>query len=200
MIAYIKAIQEKLAAAGFYKGAIDGIVGKQTAAAIDQLLAKVGGSPATSTATASWELSQRSKEELFGVDDDLRRVVEKLAQTSTLQFEVIEGLRTSERQAELVKQGASQTMNSKHLTGEAVDIVPLINGKISWDWEHIYRLTDALKKVATELKVKIRWGGCWQVITDSPKTAKQLSADYVASKRAIGGSPFLDGVHFEIRK
>ena len=63
---------------------------------------------------------------------DLVRVVERAIQITTQDFRVQEGLRTRERQAELVARGASRTMNSRHLTGHAVDLVALGGGEVSW--------------------------------------------------------------------
>jgi peptidoglycan LD-endopeptidase CwlK len=84
-------------------------------------------------------LGQRSLSRLEGVHPDLVRVVKKAAAMSDLDFTVLEGLRTVARQTQLVKQGASKTMNSRHLTGHAVDLAPLIDGKVSWDWPLYYR-------------------------------------------------------------
>lgn len=76
-------------------------------------------------------LGARSLGRLEGVHPDLVRIVKTAASISDLDFTVLEGLRTVERQKELVKQGASKTMKSRHLTGHAVDLAPMINGKIS---------------------------------------------------------------------
>lgn len=83
-------------------------------------------------------------------------------------FKVLEGLRTKERQAELVAAGASQTLNSRHLTGHAVDIVPLVNGKVRWDWPLFYPLAEVIKRTATENDVPIEWGGDWVRFKDGP--------------------------------
>ena len=84
-------------------------------------------------------------------------------------------------------------MNSKHLTGHAVDIAPVIDGKISWDFEHYYALAQAMAKAATELGVKVRWGGAWVTITGKSGTPQE----WVKAYRA-GGGRFLDGPHFEL--
>ncbi|KGA70305.1 phage major capsid, P2 family protein [Yersinia enterocolitica] len=81
---------------------------------------------------------------------------------------VIEGCRTVERQRELVKDSASQTMNSRHLTGHAVDIVPLPNGKVSWEWKYFYPMADAMKQAAAELGIAVEWGGNWTTFKDGP--------------------------------
>jgi peptidoglycan L-alanyl-D-glutamate endopeptidase CwlK len=69
-------------------------------------------------------------------------------------FRVTEGLRTRERQAELVASGASQTMNSRHLTGHAIDIAPIADGVVSWNWTHFFPLADAVADAARKEGVR----------------------------------------------
>ncbi|WP_064605958.1 M15 family metallopeptidase [Moraxella catarrhalis] len=78
-------------------------------------------------------ISERSLKSLQGVHPDLVKVVLHAIKISPVDFSVMEGVRTKEHQRELVKKRASKTMNSRHLTGHAVDIVPIIGGKISWN-------------------------------------------------------------------
>lgn len=118
----------------------------------------------------AYALGKRSLENLTGVDIDLQRVVKKAIQITTQDFTVIEGLRTKTRQAQLVKQGASKTMNSKHLTGDAVDVVPY---PIPTDWNEYKKeqwdnIAKAMKAAAKELGVKIQWGGDWKTFIDKP--------------------------------
>ena len=192
---YIKQIQTALQSAGHYTGKIDGIAGQMTLDAVNKALAKTAPKPTPTAAakTGGFVLSDKSIQKLDGVKDDLVRVVKRAIEISDTDFTVIEGLRTKERQAYLVKKGASKTMNSKHLTGYAVDIAPLVDGKISWDFEHYYALANAMAKAATELGVKVRWGGAWTTITGKAGTPQ----DWVKAYRA-GGGRFLDGPHFEL--
>jgi len=78
---------------------------------------------------------------------------------------VIEGLRTRSRQKQLVAKGASTTMNSRHLTGHAVDLVPY---PIAWDWPLFYPIADAMKSAAKGLGVPLEWGGDWKSFKDGP--------------------------------
>jgi peptidoglycan L-alanyl-D-glutamate endopeptidase CwlK len=113
-------------------------------------------------------LGQKSLERLNGVHPDLVKVV-KLAITRTpVDFVVLEGLRTKERQAVLFKQGATKTMNSRHLTGHAVDLAPAIGGVVSWDWPLYHKLAPVMKAAAKELGVAITWGGDWTTFKDGP--------------------------------
>ena len=113
-------------------------------------------------------LGSRSLSRLEGVHPDLVRVVKKAAAMSDLDFTVLEGLRSLERQKELKKQGATKTMNSRHLTGHAVDLAPMLGGKISWDWPLYTRLSKIVKAAAAAEKVPITWGGDWRTFRDGP--------------------------------
>lgn len=116
------------------------------------------------------KLSQRSLDSLRNVHPDLIRVVVAALQSSPVDFTVIEGVRTRERQAQLVKQGASKTMNSRHLHGLAVDLMPIdpATGKGSWDWSLYHKLGPAMKRAAEQEQVPITWGGDWTTFKDGP--------------------------------
>ena len=116
----------------------------------------------------TFALSTRSRAKLFGVHPDLVAVVERAITHSPFEFMVLEGLRTRERQAELVRIGASRTLNSRHLSSHAVDIAPVIDGKVSWAWPLYWKLNDAMQRAATELGTPIVWGGRWQTFPDGP--------------------------------
>jgi peptidoglycan L-alanyl-D-glutamate endopeptidase CwlK len=116
----------------------------------------------------SFSLSKRSEKNLLGVQPALTAVVRRALELSDIDFTVIEGVRTKARQKQLVAKGASQTMNSRHLTGHAVDIAPFIDGQIRWDWPPFYKLADAMKQAADELGVKLTWGGDWKSFKDGP--------------------------------
>ena len=116
----------------------------------------------------SFKLSEKSLQRLSGVHPDLQAVVKRAIEITAVDFVVIEGLRTKARQAYLLDAGKSRTMNSYHLTGHAVDIAPIIDGKVSWDWKYFHPLADAMKQAAEELNVKITWGGSWKTFPDGP--------------------------------
>lgn len=144
-------------------------------------------------------ISARCELRLAGVHPDLIRVVRRAAEMGAL-FRVTEGMRTAERQAELVAKGASQTMASRHLTGHAVDLAPLANGEISWNWTHFFPMADTVAAAARREGVPLIWGGAWgRIVQDWPQGgAKAAQAAYVAERRAAGRKPFLDGPHFEL--
>ncbi|MDC1524000.1 M15 family metallopeptidase [Planktomarina temperata] len=114
----------------------------------------------------SYKLGTRSLQNLSGVHPDLVAVV-KLAITITEQdFTVIEGIRNINRQRELFKAGKSTTMNSRHITGHAVDMVPW---PVDWnDLERFEVMSEAMKQAAEELDIPIVWGGDWKSFYDAP--------------------------------
>lgn len=114
----------------------------------------------------SYKLGTRSMQSLSGVHPDLVDVV-KLAITITeVDFTVIEGIRNINRQRQLYKAGKSTTMNSRHITGHAIDMVP-------WpvDWEDLERfnvMAEAMKTAAEVQEIPIVWGGDWKSFYDAP--------------------------------
>jgi peptidoglycan L-alanyl-D-glutamate endopeptidase CwlK len=113
----------------------------------------------------TYQLGQRSLQNLSGVHPDLVAVVKRAIELTEQDFSVIEGIRNIDRQRKLFKSGASTTMNSRHLTGHAVDIAPY---PLSWDWEYFYPIEDAMKQAASELDVDLEWGGDWKSFKDGP--------------------------------
>jgi peptidoglycan L-alanyl-D-glutamate endopeptidase CwlK len=122
----------------------------------------------TTAKPGGFALGARSRARLQGVHPDLVRVVERAIQLTPVDFTVTEGLRDAKRQAQLVAAGASRTMNSRHLTGHAIDVAALVGGKVSWDWPLYGRIAQAFKAAAAELGVPIVWGGDWPRFRDGP--------------------------------
>ncbi len=114
----------------------------------------------------TFALGPRSLARLEGVHPDLVRVVKAAILTCPVDFTVLQGVRTLEEQKAFVAAGKSQTLNSRHLTGHAVDLGAWVNDTISWD-AHLYPLM-ATSVVGTgqRLGVPIIWGGTWRTIKD----------------------------------
>lgn len=113
--------QERAAAAGFYDKAIDGLDGPSTRKALDLALPPI----VVIRPEVEDRIPDSGDKKLLGVRNELVSVIRLASLSSAVPFTVIEGLRTKERQAQLVKAGASKTQNSRHLTGHAVDLWPL---------------------------------------------------------------------------
>lgn len=116
----------------------------------------------------AFSLGSRSLSRLEGVHPDLVAVVKRAIALSDIDFTVLEGLRTKSRQAQLVAAGASQTMNSRHLTGHAVDLGAMIDGEVRWDWPLYRQIATAMKVAAQQLNIPIVWGGDWKTLKDGP--------------------------------
>lgn len=114
-----------------------------------------------------FKLSDKSLEKLKGVHPDLVSVVKLAIDLTEVDFVVLEGLRSKDRQRELVNKGASKTMNSRHITGHAVDLGAYV-GEIRWDWPLYDKIAKAMKEAAYQINVKIEWGGDWKSFKDGP--------------------------------
>jgi len=148
----------------------------------------------------SFKLSQRSLDRLDSVDPDLIKVVKYAIGVTKVDFGVIEGVRTLEKQKELVAAGASKTMNSKHLKGLAVDLMAYVGGRGCWELKVYDDIADAMKQGAIEYGVPIVWGASWHIrnIADWKGTMEEAMNDYIDTRRKEGKRPFIDGPHFEI--
>jgi peptidoglycan L-alanyl-D-glutamate endopeptidase CwlK len=113
-------------------------------------------------------LDDRSLKRLAGVHPDLIKVINRAAEITTVPFVVTEGLRSVQRQQQLVAAGASKTMKSRHLDGHAVDLACTVNGKVRWDWPLYDNLAHIVKQASQDVGVPIEWGGDWTSFKDGP--------------------------------
>ena len=127
---------------------------------------------------------KRSRERLKGVDSKLVNVLNEVVKY--FDITIIEGLRSQERQNELVTQGKSKTKFGKHVQCKAVDIAPY---PIDWDSrDDFHYLGGFVLGVASKMKIDIRWGGDWSdsSLSKNARTTKDNNFD--------------DLVHFEIKE
>lgn len=115
-----------------------------------------------------YRLSKISERNLVGVHPDLVNVVRRAIQITEVDFRVIEGVRTIEKQYQLLMKGASKTLNSRHLNGHAVDLAAMVGSEVRWDWPLYHKIAAAMKQAAKELNVPIEWGGDWRSFKDGP--------------------------------
>ncbi len=148
----------------------------------------------------AFKLSSRSLGRLDGVDEKLSNVVKKAIGYSTVDFGVIQGLRSIEEQKELVAKGLSKTMNSKHLEGRAVDLMAYLNGRACWEVNVYDEIADAMKQAAIETGAKICWGASWHIddITKWDGTMQEAMNAYIDLRRSQSRTPFIDGPHFQL--
>lgn len=117
---------------------------------------------------SNFKFSQRSENNLKGVNPDLVKIVRRALQLSPVDFGITEGLRTVERQRQLVGAGKSQTMNSRHISGHAVDVFAYPTSAGSWEWKYYEQIATAFKQAAKELNIPVEWGGDWKTLKDGP--------------------------------
>ncbi len=147
----------------------------------------------------NYNLGKHSLKELEGVHADLVAVVQRAIAYTVQDFSVHDGIRALDEQKKLVERGASKTLNSRHLNGHAIDLVPYINGKLRWEWEPIYCIADAVRMAAQELQIPLRWGGAWDIpFTETNSPTEDLVAEYTTRRRRAGKKAFIDGPHFEL--
>ncbi len=147
-----------------------------------------------------FKLSQRSLDRLVGVKPQLIEVVKLAIELTTVDFGVVEGVRTLETQKRYVETGKSQTMNSKHLTGDAVDLAVYIDGQVSWELNVYDNLADAMKTAAAQKGVGLKWGAAWNVpdIRNWKGSMEAAMNHYIDERRKQGKRPFIDAPHFEL--
>jgi peptidoglycan L-alanyl-D-glutamate endopeptidase CwlK len=144
-----------------------------------------------------WHFSARSLARLQGVHPDLVRLAAAALERSPVDFAVTEGVRTLARQQQLLAAGASKTLDSRHLTGHAIDVGAYVGRELRWDWGLYLQIAVAFRDASKDLRVPVRWGGAWAVLTPGRDPAR-LVEEYVTRKRAANQRPFLDGAHFEL--
>lgn len=118
-----------------------------------------------------FKFSGRSLGHLHGVHPDLVRLAKRALELSTVDFGIVQGLRTAAEQKENVAAGKSQTMRSRHLTGHAIDVGAFVEGRyVNGDTPQEYRLyeqiADAFRAAGAELKIPFIWGGSWKTLKD----------------------------------
>jgi peptidoglycan L-alanyl-D-glutamate endopeptidase CwlK len=104
-----------------------------------------------------YKFGRKSKKRLKGVDHRLIKVLDELIKV--MDVTIIEGLRSEERQKELLEKGATKVKYSRHMEGKAVDLAPY-----PIDWENrdgFHYMGGMIRGIAHQLGLKIRWGGDW---------------------------------------
>lgn len=152
-----------------------------------------------------FQLGEKSRRQLRGVHEDLVKVVERAIQLTLVDFTVFQGLRSLDEQKDNVIGGVSWTLNSRHLTGHAVDLVPFHDAdgdgdcELSWDWPSCYAIARAVQQAAKELGIRVIWGACWDYPLNSLTDDLELEAgQYAERRRKLGKRVKLDGAHFEL--
>ncbi len=145
-------------------------------------------------------LSKKSLSILDTVNPPLQEVTQLAIKKSRVDFGVICGVRTMSEQQALVDSGASKTMKSKHLEGNAVDVMAYVGSRGSWEITLYDDIADAFKAAAVELDIGIRWGAAWHIpdIREWFEPMQAATDNYVDVRRKEGKRPFIDAPHFEL--
>ncbi|MGL5389426.1 MAG: M15 family metallopeptidase [Serratia sp. (in: enterobacteria)] len=114
------------------------------------------------------KFNARSETNLLGVHPDLVRVMRLARRFSLVPFSITEGLRSMARQRDLLREGKSQTLRSRHLTGHAVDVVAMPSGTVSWEWDYYAQIASAVRRAGLECGINVEWGGEWKTLKDGP--------------------------------
>ena len=148
----------------------------------------------------TYTFGDKSKKIIATVKPDLQKVLNYAIGVTKQDFTILQGIRSLAEQKILVAKGASQTLDSNHIRGEAVDTAAYVNGSISWNTTLYDEIADAMKLAAIHENIGIRWGGAWNVpdIRKWGGTMEEASNYYIDSRRKLGKRPFMDLGHFEL--
>lgn len=150
----------------------------------------------------SFRLGAKSEANLVGVHPDVAQAVRLAIKLTDIDFSVHEGMRSLERQKKLVASGASRTLDSYHLTGDAVDLVPYVDGELRWEMPLCNQVAQAMHEACTRLHLRLVWGRVWDMELEEldPEDLDEEHALYVRRYQRIHGLkrwPLDDGPHFQ---
>ena len=126
-----------------------------------------------------YKLGEKSLENLKGVNPILIEILERALEISSTRVDGVDftiistaGIRTPEQQNRLFKEGVSKADGynkiSKHQTGDALDVVPFVNGRASWDEKELLKVAVCMLQASKELGYNLKWGGFWRTFKDLP--------------------------------
>ncbi|MDR3078866.1 MAG: hypothetical protein LBU15_02405 [Rickettsiales bacterium] len=130
--------------------------------------------------SGGYSFSARSEHLLGSVIPELGLLARQAIAASPIDFAIVEGLRTPQRQKMLYQSGKSRTLNSKHCEGRAIDIVPWLGGSCDYGAEaDCCFLVGLFYGLAKTLALNLRVGALWD-------------------GNSIKGNKFIDLWHIEI--
>lgn len=148
----------------------------------------------------NFKFGKHSFAESVGVNHDLILLSDYALWKSPIDFGRYDGLRTREEQEEYVRTGASNTLHSKHLTGDALDLVPYINGKYRWEQDACVAIAMNMHQGSIFFGIPVRWGAVWDRLLSELDVHKlpQEIEKYIERRRLLGKKAFIDAVHYEL--
>ena len=143
----------------------------------------------------------KSIAEMWGVHWEITVPAHIAIRSCPVDFTFFDGLRTGQEQARNVATGASRTLETKHLTGDAGDLVPWVDGKLSWDWPPCILVARSMREAIRFLGISQTWGGVWdrrlEDLSDDLEREVSLYHERYKAKHGPLKKPLFDGVHFE---
>ena len=108
----------------------------------------------------------RSLKNMKGLHSDLLKVLNEAIKAPPFDFTITDGLRTMAEQKKYVREGKSKTLKSRHLSGKAVDVMCLVNGKGTWKVPVYQVFAKHVLACAKKLGIALVWGGSWSSFPD----------------------------------
>ena len=141
-----------------------------------------------------------SARKLRGVNEALVTIAHEALAISRVDFSITSGVRTPKQQKALVEAGKSWTMDSRHLTGHAIDVCGWVDGATSYHSDHLFAIAEAMCSAAVAVGYPVRWGGAWHIgdIRDVKIDMADLNAEYDRLRKSQGRVPSHDLPHFEL--
>lgn len=116
---------------------------------------------------SKYKFSERSNRVFDTVESNLTVVFKKALDYGIMDATALEGHRNKAKQDRFfdLHKSKVQWPNGKHniMPSKAVDVVPYVNGSVSWNWRHCLVWAGIVLAAATELGVEVRWGGNWDM-------------------------------------
>tara|TARA_S200000501_G_scaffold199528_1_gene187775 strand:+ start:4385 stop:4879 length:495 start_codon:yes stop_codon:yes gene_type:complete len=145
-------------------------------------------------------LTEESVDILEGVHPALIEVVKRALAISDIEFQVFHGKRTLSQQDEFFRKGATQGHQSPHMYGSAVDLMPIVEGRMCPETEVFDEVATSMKYAAADLNTPIRWGGAWHCVNIAKYEGMldDLQNWYLENCLENNVRPQLDPHHFEL--
>ncbi len=145
-------------------------------------------------------LSHDCQHMLNDIHPALAEVVRRAQAISDVQIQVIHGKRTQTQQEEFYRKGVTQGAISPHSYGSAVDLLPVIKGRLCPEIEAMDEIAMCMKYASADLNTPIRWGGAWhcQNLSTYEGMVEDLQNWYLQHCVEEGIRPQLDTHHFEL--
>lgn len=140
-----------------------------------------------------FSFGRKSNSNLSEAHPAMQKLANRALAISSVDFSIVDALRSSAETAANVQSGASRAKRSTHEDGLAIDVKAIG----SQDVGAYYAIARAFRDAARELGIRVRWGGAWVELT--PTLDPQAAViEYKRQSKAKGETPLLDFGHFEL--